>query len=348
MKILLLNDEFYTTGASTAVLRLAERLVLQHEVQVMPRIDGEGDIRTKLEALGIPIVHNGSQVDLLIANTLMSGVHVAEAGDKCPVIWWIHEAEVGRDILLRYPQIAAGFRKASHIVFQTDYQKIVYGSFLFDSPAQVHVLPFWNDAVYRQEEFLPLPKTKKRIVCIGTIEPRKRMEDTVFAVDAMDEALKQDIECVFIGKYIQLSQEVKHIADRHPDRYRFLGEQPNEMTLSYLATADAFVLASSSESQPLTIWEAFELHVPVCVSALETYRHVGLVHGKHVMMHQVGNVAMLSANLSLMLTSEGVRQVLIKQAKSLLLHRLVNDWQNGFERIISQAQSTWQLKQLGY
>jgi glycosyltransferase involved in cell wall biosynthesis len=348
MKILLLNDEFYTTGASTAVLRLAERLVQQHEVQVMPRIDGQGDIRTKLEALNIPIVKNGQQIDIMIANTLMAGVHVAEASAKCPVIWWIHEAEVGRNMLLQYPQLAAGFSKASHIVFQTEYQKIVYGSFLFDSPAQVHVLPFWNDAIYRQESFEDIPKTKKRIVCIGTIEPRKRMEDTIFAVDAMDSALKQDVECIFIGKYLQLKPEAKAIADAHPERYRFLGEQPNEVTLSYLATADAFVLASISESQPLTIWEAFELEVPVCLSALETYRHVGLSHGKNVLMHQVGNVAMLEANLRLVLTNTQIQKTLTKSAKGLLLQCLINDWQDAFERIVQQAVTGWKIKKLGY
>lgn len=349
MKILLINDEFYTTGASTAVLRLAERLQQQNEVMVMPRIDGEGDIRKKLEALGIPIVKNVQQVDVVIANTLMAGVLVAEAGPKCPVIWWIHEAEVGRNMLLRFPQLAAGFSHASQIVFQTEYQKIVYGSFLFDSPAMPHVLPFWNDAIYRQQSFEDLPKgNKKRIVCIGTIEPRKRMEDTVFAVDAMEDSLKENIECIFIGKYMQLDDRAKRLADRHPERYRFLGEQPNETTLSYLATADAYVLASSSESQPLTIWEAFELGVPACLSSLETYRHVGLSHGKNALMHQVGSIAMLSANLRMILTSDQVRDSITKEAKSLLLHRLMNDWQDGFERIIQQAATAWEIKKLGY
>lgn len=348
MKILLLNDEFYTTGASTALLRLAERLKQHHEVSVMPRIDGDGDIRKKFEALGIPIVKNAQQVDLLIANTLMAGVHVAEASEKCPVIWWVHEAEVGRNMILRFPQLAAGFSKAMHIVFQTEFQQQVYGSFLFDSPAQTHVLPFWNDAIYRQETFMELSKTRKRIVCIGTIEPRKRMEDTIFAVEQMEDSLKEQVECIFIGKYLQLSEDAKRLVDTYPARYQLLGEQPNEVTLSYLATADAFVLASSSESQPLTIWEAFELEVPVCLSALETYRHVGLAHGKHVLMHQVGSIDMLSANLRLVLTSEPLRQTLIKAAKSLLLNRLSNDWQDAFERIIGQAQAQWEIKKLGY
>lgn len=348
MKILLLNDEFYTTGASTAMLRLAERLLPHHEVSVMPRIDGEGDIKKKFQALDIPIVSNGNNVDLVIANTLMAGAHVADAGEKCPFIWWIHEAEVGRNMLVRFPQLIGGFAKASQIVFQTTYQTDVYRSFLFDSPAQVHVLPFWNNAIYQQESIDPVKKDKKRIVCIGTIEPRKRMEDTIFAVDAMSDSLKKDVECVFIGKYYQLGEEAKKLVDRYPDRYRFVGEQPNEVALQYMASADAFVLASESESQPLTIWEAAELEVPVCLSALTTYQHVGLVHGKHALMHQVGSIGLLSSNLSLVLTNDAIKKELTRHAKSLLLNRLMRDWGDEFERIIQYAMTSWQLKALGY
>lgn len=348
MKILLLNDEFYTTGASTAMLRLAERLRSSHELFVMPRIDGDGDIKKKFQALDIPIVHNISDVDLVVANTLMAGGHVAEAGDKCPFVWWIHEAEVGRNMLVRFPQLVGGFAKASQIVFQTTYQPDVYRSFLFDSPAQVHVLPFWNNAIYQQESITSVEKTKKRIVCIGTIEPRKRMEDTIFAVDAMPDTLKSQVECVFIGKYIQLDTKAKALVERYPDRYRFVGEQPNEVALQYMSSADAFVLASTSESQPLTIWEAIELEVPICLSALTTYQHVGLEHGKHALMHQVGSVALLASNLALVLTNEAIKKTLTQQAKSLLLNRLMRDWGDEFERIIQYAVTSWQIKALGY
>ncbi|WP_432240078.1 glycosyltransferase family 4 protein [Herbaspirillum robiniae] len=348
MKILLLNDEFYTTGASTAMLRLAERLVKNHEVYVMPRIDGEGEIRKKFEALGIPIVKNIDSADLVVANTLMAGAHVAEAGPKVPVVWWIHEAEVGRDMILRFPQLAPGFKHASHIVFQTEYQRIVYGSFLFDSPAMAHVLPFWNDAIYRQEDLQPKPKDKKRIVCIGTIEPRKRMEDTIMAVNAMPAELRNQVEVVFIGKFLQLSDGPRKLADAMPERYRFLGELPNEETLRYLASADAYVLASYSESQPLTIWEAFELEVPVCLSDLETYRHIGLRHAHNAMMHPVGNVEMLSSNLRMLLTNEDVRRGVTKSGKRLLLKNLTNDWADEFERIIHRAHTQAEIQKLGY
>jgi len=348
MKILLLNDEFYTTGASVAMLRLAERLVQNHEVFVMPRIEGQGEIRKKFEALGIPIVHNIPAADLVVANTLMAGAHVAEAGPKCPVVWWIHEAEVGRDMILRFPQLAPGFKHAAHIVFQTEYQRKVYGSFLFDSPATVHVLPFWNYAIYKYEDLQAAPKSKKRIVCIGTIEPRKRMEDTIMAVEAMAPALREQIEVIFIGKYLQLSEPAKKVADAFPERYRMLGELANEDTLSYLASADAFVLASYSESQPLTIWEAFELEVPVCLSDLETYTHIGLRHARNVMMHPTGNVEMLSTNLQLLLTSDSLRREVTKAGKSLLLKNLANDWTETFERLVYRAQAEAEIKKLGY
>ena len=348
MKILLLNDEFYTTGASIAMLRLAERLVHHHEVSVMCRIPGEGEIKKQFQALGIPIVENVQQVDLVVSNTLMTGAHVGEAGPKCPVIWWIHEAEIGRDMLMLFPQLAAGFKHAMEIVFQTDYQKIVYGSFLFDSPARTTVLPFWNDAIYKRDPVEPIAKTKKRILCIGTIEPRKRIEDTILAIDLFEPELKEQVECVIIGKYLQMRPEVQKLAEKYPERYRFFGERSNETTQAYMASADAFVLASFSESQPLTIWEAFELNVPVCVSALETYRHVGLEHGKNALMHPVGNIEMLAANLRLLLSSDATRQSIVKGGKSLLLNKLSHDWGEEFERIIERTATRWEIKKLGY
>lgn len=348
MKILLLNDEFYTTGASTAMLRLAERLVQQHEVSVMPRIDGQGEVRKQFEALGIPIVKDVKSADLVVANTLMAGQHVGQAGAKCPIVWWIHEAEVGRDMLLKYPQLAAGFSQAMQIVFQTEYQRIVYGSFLFDSPADVQVLPFWNDAIYKVQHAEPVPKQKKRIVCIGTIEPRKRMEDTILAVEQLDAAIRENIEVVFVGKYLQLTPAIKNIAEMSPERYLFVGEKSNVETLAYLESADIFVLASSSESQPLTIWEAFEFDVPVCLSDLETYRHIGLHHGRNALMHPVGNIEMLSANLRLLLLNNGLRTTIVKTAKSLLLKNLANDWTDEFERLIGRVATRWEVKKLGY
>jgi glycosyltransferase involved in cell wall biosynthesis len=347
MKILLLNDEFYTTGASLAMLRLAEHLRANHELMVMPRIDGDGDIKTKLKALDIPIVSNASNVDLIIGNTLMAGEFIGKFGAQCPAIWWIHESDIGRNFILRNPTLAEGFRQAAALVFQTSYQKMVFGTFTFDTPADIHVLPFWNDAVY-QQEIVPEPKSKYRIVSIGTVEPRKRMQDTINAVELLSENLKREIECIFIGKYMELPEREQAIANAHPERYRFLGEQANEIALRYLASADCYVLASWSESQPLSIWEAFELGAPVCVSDLETYRHIGLKHGVNALMHPVGNVDIYAENLRTALSNQSVRAGLAKGGKSLLLKTLVKDWRIGFDNIIQDVVTRREINKAGY
>jgi glycosyltransferase involved in cell wall biosynthesis len=347
MKILLLNDEFYTTGASTALLRLAAHLRQRHEVVVMPRIDGDGDVKTKFKALGIPIVSSVSDADLVIANTIMTGEFVASYGAQCPIIWWIHESDIGRQFILRSPKLGEAFRQASAVVFQTSYQKMVYSSFTFDSSAEIHVLPFWNDAVYTQT-IAPLPKNKFRIVSIGTIEPRKRVQDTIKAVELLSDNLKREIECVFIGKYIQLSDTEEKIVNAYPERYRFVGEQPNEATLNCLASADCFVLASSSESQPLSIWESFELDVPVCISDLDTYRHIGVKHGVNALMHPVGNVDLLAENLRIALTNISVRSSITKAAKALLFRTLAKDWRIGFDGIIDDVATRREIGKLGY
>lgn len=349
MKILLLNDEFYTTGASIAMLRLAERLVQNgHQVSVLPRRNGEGDIKRKFEALGIPIVGDVGDAEVVVSNCILSGSLVAQIAPRCPVVWWIHEAEIGRDLILMHPQMAPGFKVASHIVFQTAFQRIVYSSFLFDSPAMTHVLPFWNDAIYRQEDLAPKPKEKKRVICIGTIEQRKRTQDVILAVDALPPELRDNVECMLIGKYLELDPAARQLVESQPQRYRFMGELPNEETLRYLASADAYVLASNSESQPLTIWEAFELEVPVCLSDLETYRHVGLRNGVNALMHPVGNVELLASNLRTVLSSDDMRASLARAGKSLLLKNLTSDWADEFERIIYRAQAQAEIGKLGY
>jgi glycosyltransferase involved in cell wall biosynthesis len=347
MKILLLNDEFYTTGASIAMLRLAEHLRQNHDVVVMPRIDGDGDIKAKLRALDIPIVSNVSDVDLVIANTMMAGGFVAKFGTQCPIIWWIHESDIGRQFILRTPKLAEGFQHAAAVVFQTSYQKMVYSSFTFDTPAEIYVLPFWNDAIYAQE-VQPAPKEKLRIVSIGTVEPRKRVQDTINAVELLSENLGGEIECVFIGKYIHLPPREREIVNAHPERYRLLGEQPNEVALNYLASADCFVLASSSESQPLSIWESFEVEVPVCISDLDTYRHIGLKHGVNVLTHPVGNVDILAENLRTILTNHSIRSSISKAAKGLLLRTLAKDWRNGFDGIIHDVTLRREISKAGY
>jgi len=219
MKILLFSDEFYTTGASLALLRLAEHLRQEHEVMVMPRVDGDGDIKTKLKALDIPIVSAVENVDLVIANTIMGGDFIGKNGAACPMIWWIHESDFGPQLIVRMPQLAAGFQHAAAVVFQTNYQKTVYTSFMTNSPAEIHVLPFWNNGVY-SHDIEPETKEKLRIVSNGTIEPRKRVQDTITILVTTQWAQREGKEIAIAAADI-LCQDLRRrlTGERPSDRY---------------------------------------------------------------------------------------------------------------------------------
>ncbi|CAB3778806.1 glycosyltransferase family 4 protein [Pararobbsia alpina] len=339
MNILLLNDEFYTTGASSALYNLGVHLKnAGHTVSVMPRVDGDGEIRLRFQEAGIPIVTNSTNTELVIANTISQGETVGRFGTSLPIIWWLHEAEVGRHMIMQNPTLADGFRKAAHIVLQTDFQREVYRSFLFDTRTEVSVVPFWSEAVYRERPVRKASRNgKRRIVAIGTIEPRKRIADIMMAVENLHD--KKLIECTFIGKdYNMLPPSAVALAQKNPDRYRFVGEMSAKDTLEQLASADVFVLASESESQPLSLFEAFELGVPVCLSSLETYRHVGIMHGVHGLMHPMGNIPMLTANFRTLLGDSIVRGQLIQAGKKLIDEKRQTDWKITFERVI---ESVW-------
>lgn len=340
MNILLINDEFYMTGASAALYHLAIHLRnVGHNVSVMPRVNGEGEIRNRYIEAGIPIVSNANQIDVVIANTMAQGETVAKFGNQFPIVWWLHEAEIGRQMILQMPALADGFRKAAHIVFQTTFQKDVYHSFLFDSRTEVSVVPFWSETVY-QNRPVPTPSRngKRRIVAIGTLEPRKRTVDVVAAIESMPE--KNKIECTLVGKNLGLlDPATTKIIEANPGRYQIAGELSAAATLERLASADVFVLPSDSESQPLSLFEAFELGVPACITALDTYRHIGIHHGIHALMHPVGNTALLASNFRTLLNDSNVRDGVVRNAKLLIDQKRRVDWKVSFERVIERVSS---------
>lgn len=151
MKIFLLNDEFYIIGVSIVMLCLVEWLVQNYEVLVLLCIDGQGEVCKQFEVMGVFIVKDlVGDFDVIVFNCIFLGVLVGEMVLCCLVIWWIYEVEIGCDLLLCYFNMVQGFKSVLYIVFQIEFQCLVYGSFLFDSLVMVYVLLFWNDVIYCQ------------------------------------------------------------------------------------------------------------------------------------------------------------------------------------------------------
>jgi glycosyltransferase involved in cell wall biosynthesis len=306
MRILMVNHEFTITGASVVLLRLATYLRGQgHELTVFPCNPAEGPIKVRYEELGIPVLNIAvpTKFDLIIANTVCSAQVVLQAAPKVKTIWFLHEAEIGLNILLKSPELARAFECASAIVYQTAHQQDAYRSFTYQlDPAKFHIIPNGIDA----PPALPaVPERTRalRVVQVGSVEPRKRPGDLIRAVAASG----LDAECIICGKFFDLDEEARAIVAQAQAQYRLTGEIEPHEALAWMASADICALVSESETQGLSAYEAASLSRPLLLSDIPCHRGV-FSHGRNCLMFPPGHVELLALTLRMYATSARLRQ----------------------------------------
>jgi glycosyltransferase involved in cell wall biosynthesis len=269
--------------------------------------------------------------DFALVNTLVSLSYLEQLAPHVPTALWVHE---GESIVwsLNFPpnKWRMLFELARKIIFQTPWQPdIVFRSFL---PTYLHA----NVACVRNG-VPPLPANitpqlrsggKKRIVFVGGVYGRKRPQDVVDALLAMQ---RSDIECIFIGSTLMIdsigSENVLKINSR-PDIFVLAGELDRRSTLEYVASADAFCLPSADESQPIAPLEAAALGVPCVLTDLPPY--VGIwKNGVNCLMHPVGHTALLRRNLAAVIDDPGIRGPMITESGNLVK-------QFSFDRFLQQ------------
>src|SRR5271163_4742185 len=134
MRFLLMNNEFTVTGASTMFFQLAQHLVASgHQITIAPIGENDGPMRERFASLG-PITTSVDlkQFDGAIGNTICAAPAVIHLGKTLPTIWWLHENEVGLNLLLRNRTWIGAFDAAAAIIFQTEFQRdSVYRSFTY-------------------------------------------------------------------------------------------------------------------------------------------------------------------------------------------------------------------------
>jgi glycosyltransferase involved in cell wall biosynthesis len=320
VRILLINHEFTSTGASTLLLRLALHLKAGgHAVTVGAINPAPGLISEAYAAAGIPLAGHISPADydVCIANTVAAAPFVVEAGAALPTIWWLHEAEIGLSILLRHPEQLKAFHLASAVVFQTEFQRDdVYRSFTYPlERGRLHVIP--NGISVEDcaaEDCIPPKRGVLRIVSAGTVSPRKRPGDVIEATARLRARL--DVELVICGAIEGgIDPRAERIAAEHGDRIRLTGEVDRSECLAWIASADIFCLASDSESQPVTVQEAGRLSRPLVLSDLRCYAGE-YRHGVNCLLFPVGDVDLLSHALGALAADPGRRRRLGEAARS--------------------------------
>jgi glycosyltransferase involved in cell wall biosynthesis len=299
MRILMINHEFTITGASTIFFQLAQHLRGRgHEIAILPCIPADGPMAARYHAAEIPILSGGPSpgFDLAIANTIAAGGYVQHLGGELPVIWFIHEAEVGLRVLMEHPTWIGAFARAAAVIYNMPFQNDVFRSFTYALPEwKFHTIPIGVEVDPASIVAAPAKARPWRIVQVGTLEPRKRPGDLIRAVALTG----LDAECIFCGRLFEIDPAARSVIEQNPDRFRIIEGASDGEVLGWQQSADIATLVSGSETQGLAAYQAALLGRPLILSDLLCYRGI-FRHGESALMFPAGAVDMLAISIAML------------------------------------------------
>jgi glycosyltransferase involved in cell wall biosynthesis len=335
MRILMVNHEFTITGASTVFWRLARHLIgCGHGLALYACNPADGPMKPRFAALGLEPLTQAvvGTFDLVIANTICAAPVVLQAAPYRPVIWFLHETEVGLSIIQKTPEAAQAFRAAGAVVYQTRYQAEVYRSFTYQlDPAKFFIIPNGVEPLPESLPAVPEKTRAWRVVQVGSVEPRKRAGDLIRAVARAG----SDIECVICGKFFSLEAEALAIVEARPEQFRLTGEVTPEEALAWMRSADVAALVSMSESQPVSVLEAAMMAKPLLLTSLPAYEGL-FAHGSNCLMAPPGQIELLAYMLKIYTNSPGLRAELGEAARRSAEQFSAHSFYARFDSVIGQ------------
>lgn len=165
---------------------------------------------------------------------------------------------------------------ADEVITISDYSKIELSKWAGISLEKITVIPLavderWfssvsSDAFARVRQLYQLPETF--FISIGTLQPRKNVESTIWAHRALSPAERVRTPLLIIGRAGWKCEEVMKLIeeDSLSGAVRWLKHVPDADLLPVLKLASALVFPSLGEGFGLPVLEAFAASVPVITS----------------------------------------------------------------------------------
>lgn len=187
------------------------------------------------------------------------------AGAVCGRPWLLSMAGILREYIRRVPMhpfvwLQAAYewfilRRARQITVESRWGRDVLRRLA--PHAEVHLVEYGVNPLFYEQRWAPDP-ARPRAIFIGTLEPRKGIQDAVAAF--ADERLR-GAELEVIGSLD--SRFTRRLKARSPANVRWLGRLSPEETAAHLARAWTFVLPTRADTSPNVVKEARVLGLPV-------------------------------------------------------------------------------------
>ena len=231
----------------------------------------DGPLREKYEAAGIPLIidplittrHESfaklvRDFDCVLANTILSEPAVRSAhAAKVPVVWWVHETQVGERYLQKDAKLRSTLALVDVVLAPSQRTATVYQLFTkFPVKCLAYGIPDAAEGGSTEND----RRRPFRFLVLGSIEPRKGQDIFVEAVLALPLELQQAAEFHILGRTMdaKFSSRVEAAAGSLKN-VLIDGARNHEEALEAVRRSDVLVCSSRDEAMPVTILEALSL-----------------------------------------------------------------------------------------
>ena len=310
MRVLFVIHELALNGAVTALLAEVRALAAAGEqVTVLaPAVTGSAAaLREEFLAAGAAVVARAAAAehDVAVGCTVFAAEALGKLAGHLPLVWWIHEGQVGVEHVIARPMMRQVLGQVDRLVFPSrgTVERVWAGLLAGLPPGRVEVIPalvpppIAGPAVVKASG-------QVRVLCVGSLYPRKRQADLIAAVAALGPGTP--VECVLAGEQVLLEPAAESLIAAHAHRFVLPGGLPPAAVQALYRSADIFALPSADESMPIAPLEAASYGVPVVLSDLDCYAGVWR-HGVNALLHPVGDVELLAWSLRMLIDSPGLR-----------------------------------------
>jgi glycosyltransferase involved in cell wall biosynthesis len=332
MKVLLVTHSYGLNGAALLLRDAASHWVSKLRWQVDALIsDVEWDKHgQELINMGVQpkknITLQGREYDVALVNTLLDVEMVSKLSPFMPIVLWVHE---GQTLLfnskLPVSTLTQAFSQCKSIIFQTAWQtESVFKSFLQHLPSdRIHLIPSGVDidgVEPKKDHELGKPI---KLICVGSVYPRKCQMDLVQAVEKLSQ--RHAIECLMVGDTSEARDWQARIDSdlKNPNSIiKWLGPIKDRNRINQLLVeSDIACFPSGDESHPLALLEAGLNGLPMVISNLPPYKHIGWKDQLNCLMHEVGQIDQIESAIEKLIREKSTRSRIAKQARQMVMDK---------------------------
>lgn len=194
--------------------------------------------------------------DVVVANTIAAWQAVPAAHlEKVPVVWYLHETQVGVQLMNEISMLRPSLALADALVTPTQATAAVYQPF---TQRIIQVVPYGIPEVERT--FAPATNKPFTFVTLGTYEERKGQDVLIDAIPQLDPAAWSGALLQMAGR--PLDEDFRDKIRRKAEaigNVQVLGALDHESALQLLNGADVVVCPSRDETMPIVLLEAMSL-----------------------------------------------------------------------------------------